>query len=167
MSTVDLVLHRTDDEHAIASYGRFVVVIWRGMPTRARMEGGLEVVNAVYSAVGASLGMLAVMEEGSPPPLSVDLEWVKIGAAAVPGMIAGMAGVFESRDGAPPDHDAGEVMAAGLGSRIPMRVCFDVDEACTWLARRVTPDSADASARRMLARAVETTRAAVVASSRF
>lgn len=155
--TLDVV----DDEHAMATWGRYVILVWRGTPTRPRLERQFELIRRHAAIVGARLGVFAVMEEGSHPPSPADLAFVGEGLDEPAAHVAAMVGAFEARG----PHiealrDSAERLAAHVAPYFAVRACFDVDEACTWITRRMTPYVDD---RRELAVAVEKVRRAIPA----
>lgn len=157
------IVRFVDDEHAIATWDRYVILIWRGAPTRSRLEEQFETIQSHADAIGDRIGVVAVMEEGSPPPLPEDLAFIDRALQQRAHQIVAMGGAFEAtEDNSEAVRDAAESLGASLGVCFPMRACFDVDEACAWLTRRMGDGHLEA--RRALAVAVETVRSAVDAA---
>lgn len=156
--TLDVV----DDEHAMATWGRYLILVWRGAPTRARLEAQFDLIRRHAATLRVPMGVFAVMEEGSHPPQPEDLAFVNEALEAHASHVAAMVGALEARIGhVDVLRDSAERVAAQVASSFAVKACFDVDEACTWITRRMTPYVDD---RRELAIAVEKVRRAIPSS---
>jgi hypothetical protein len=162
-SRVELVLHIADDAWAIATYGPCIIVVWRGQPTRRRIEAGFVTLRAHAEAVGAPVHIIVVIEDGSPAPGADDLPLVHDAFESVADRVATAVAVMETQDPAARDVKvAAEAVSGTMAPRIVTKLCFDTAEACAWLApRRTRADSPPD--RRALERIIERVRGSITA----
>ena len=159
------VLRVADDAVALATCGPFVIVIWRGVPTRARLEAGLALMEEHAAAIGPPIGVISVVEEGSPPPSTEDMVFIQSSFGMMSRVIAAMAGVFETTGELEEARVAREMIGGAMGRRVELKQCFAVEEACTWIVPRIVP-GAERPYGRALARTIEKIRACITAPPR-
>jgi hypothetical protein len=156
---VSYALYFADPACAFATYGSCVILIWRREPSRARLDTALTLIRAHAAAIRGRAHLISVVEEGSPPPSLDDLRMLHASLPTMGPLIAAGVGVFETTR---PERGGvlrlAELLGGSMASRMATKLCFDTEEACSWLAARIGGDHAD---RRALVREVEDLRASL------
>lgn len=140
----DISLAHAEPAFACGRRGSLVMLVWRGEPTQECLERSFDVITREIEAAGGRIGLIALIESGSPPPALALFPWVARKLDALGGMIA-TAGVLEDRGA------LGVRVLDGLSKviqlaarRLPARVCADVPEAASWMAARLGVPSSEA-----------------------
>lgn len=152
-----------DEAMGCARRGPLFVIVWRGAPTRERMQRSVDAYDATARRDGAPPAMLAVIEEGSPPPLPRDFVW--IACQHDDRAIAAAAAVLDGRD--PWFSSMLDAVLSLLTKRRlahVSKVCSDVSEAAAWLATRIAHPGPLAAFRGAARETVEEVRRAMDAS---
>lgn len=145
----------TEEAFACGRSGGLVVLVWRGVPTSERVHRSFDAVALAAQAAGGRIGMMAVIEAGSPPPAlslfpSIARSFDDLGAHVA------TAGVLEDRSALAARVLDAMTTVMLLGRRKhPVKVCTDADEAATWMSARLGAATAEAfrcDARELVAR---------------
>lgn len=126
-----------EEAFGCGALGPVIVLVWRRQPTPERMQRCFEVFERAALRAGSPVGMLAVLEPGTPPaPLSllptIAREFDR------QAHIHATAGVLEERGPlATVVMDAVTTIASLQRRRHPVKLCTDAREAITWLSRRL------------------------------
>jgi hypothetical protein len=159
---LDHHLHFADEVFALATCGPYLIVVWRGAPDRPRLERLLALAEEHAKAIGGPIGMVGVIEEGSPPPDPDDAAFLVPRFETLAGTtVLAAAAVLEARTEAPDLRAVAESLSGALGQHIVMKMCFAPEEACTWIIPRLVPQP-EPSLREELARSIEQTRASIL-----
>lgn len=137
---------------------RIVAAIWRGEPTRERLERSFDVTARAMERAGHGVGLVVIVEPGSPPPEPDSLPWVA-GVLDELDSLAAIAVVLEERTDLLVDT-AASIHSMTRPSRQPLKVLADADEAVVWLLRRLDP-TPSASSRIAVRAWIESLRAAL------
>ena len=140
-------------EHVEAAFacgvvGPIGVLVWRGEPTRECLERAMWAFDHATSDIAPCLGMLSVIEAGSPPPSPVHLPML---ARRFDGLehLCATVGVLEDRG--PLARLLVDVASTIFVLRTrrgqPMKLCAGLEEGVAWLTRKLEP-VADATLRR-------------------
>lgn len=148
-----------DDAFAVGEHARVVVLIWRGVPTRRRLERAVEAFGAIARRTQAPLSILAVIEERSPPPALADLGFSARAFDRFADMLVASVGVLEERTATSALLDAMSAVAALRRRPRPSKFCADVHEAAAWLAARHPHMDTQSAFRDALVASVEEVRA--------
>jgi hypothetical protein len=149
------VIVRAEAAMALATYGPVVVMIWRGVPTVARLRAGTELVRGHASARGTAVAVLSIVEQGSPLPGHVERKALASDMREVASSIVACA--FVAEGAGPWARLAIDVVSAvdGFRGRTKEKLTVGAEEAAAWLvARLLESGAADAPTRDELLAAV-------------
>jgi len=148
-----------DDAFAMGERGGVVILVWRGVPTRPRLERSVEAFGAIARRAQAPLSMFAVIEERSPSPALADLAFSARAFDRFADVLVASVAVLEERSTTSAVLDA--LLAVHALRRRPAKTkfCADVREAAAWLAPRHPHTEPDEAFRGALTAAVEAVRA--------
>lgn len=135
-------MEHAEEAFGCGAAGPFVVLLWRGAPTPDRMERCYAAFERAAARAGGPVGMLSVIEAGTPPP---PLSMLPAIAREFDRQahIEATASVLEDRGPAASVMiEVVSMLAALWKRRHPAKFCTDSREAITWLSKRLdaTPD---------------------------
>jgi hypothetical protein len=159
-------LHFADDAVAFGTCGPFVIAIWRGAPRRAHHEIALTLIADHARATGRAIGVVTVVEEGSPPPDAEDLPFLLARFEALAGSsIRAVAAAFEAVAESADLRNVAESVGGAFGKQVSVKMCFAPEEACAWILPRALPEAVPED-RVELAAAVEQIRSKILSPAR-
>lgn len=158
-----VVIEVSDDAFAVGEHARVVVLIWRGAPTRPRIERVIDAFEAIVRRAQASVSMLVVLEERSPPATFPNIVLSARTFDRFADVLEAWVTVLEQRTGTSAVLDALSAVHALRRRPTPTKFCADVSEAAAWLAPRHPHTEPDEAFRGALIEAVEAVRAALIA----
>lgn len=151
-------VHR-DEAVATGEYDRVFLIVWRGVPTMARLELTFASFAALAERLPGRLSMLAVIEARSPPPGLAGIRASARQFDRFADRFAASAAVLEERVATSALLDTvASVNALRRGPTVS-KFCADVREAVAWLAARHPHGHAEDEFRAGLLDAVEQLRA--------
>lgn len=148
-----------DEAVALGEYDRVVILVWRGAPTRARLERVVQGFGDIAARVSGRVSMLAVIEATSPAPRLEDLVFSATAFDRYAAVTAATAAVLEDRATTSVILDATAQVNSLRRRPTPSKFCADVREAVAWLAIRHPHESSDRAFRDGVLEAVEALRA--------
>ena len=154
-----VVIEDFDDAFAVGEHARVVVLVWRGRPTRARLERSVEAFGSIARRAQAPLSMFAVIEERSPPPAFANLAFSARAFDRFADVLVASVAVLEERSTTSAVLDALSAVNALRRRPAKTKFCADVREAAAWLAPRHPHTEPEAAFRAALIAAVEAVRA--------
>lgn len=154
-ASVSLEPRFSDDGLAVGEYARVVVFVWRGPPTRHRLERVVDAFAAVAARLRGPLSVLAVIEASSPPPSLADLPYSATAFDTFADILAASVAVIEERGAASVLFEAVASVQALRRRPSATKFCVDVSEAAAWLCTRHPHGDADPAFRAGLIAAVE------------
>lgn len=132
-----VAIEAADDAFALGEREGVAVLVWRGRPTRRRLERSVEgFAEIVRRCSPARVSMLAVIEERSAPPGLADMRFSAGAFDRFAHVLAASVAVLEERNGTLLVLDALARVNALRRRPTPTKFCADVHEAATWLASR-------------------------------
>ena len=143
----------------MGEYDRVVVLVWRGSPTRRRLEHAVEDFAAIAQRTPGPLSLLAVIEERSPPPSLADLAYSATAFDRFAGILVASIAVLEERHATSALLDAVAWVQSRRRRPTATKFCVDAGEAATWLSPRHPHVDPDPIFRTGLVAAVEQIRA--------
>lgn len=130
-------VEHAEDAFGCGALGPFVVLVWRRAPTPERMQRCYDAFERAAHRVAEPVGMIAVIEAGTPPPPlsmlpSIAREFDR------QAHIQASVGVLEDRGlVASATAEVLSMLSAQWRRRQPTKVCVDAREGITWLAKRL------------------------------
>lgn len=139
----DASIVHAESAFACGRCGELVVLVWRGAPTRESSDRSVVAVTRAAEAAGRRIGLMSVIEAGSPPPPLAIFPSIARSFDALPALVATAAVLEDRGELAGRLLDAMSTVISLTRRKHALKACIDTDEAATWMAARLGTPAED------------------------